>query len=343
MRPFQYTRAATTDAAIAAYGNSEQVKAQKEVHYLGGGTNLIDLMKMGVERPGALVDITRVPLNAIDEHGEGVRIGAMASNTTCANHPLIRSRYPVLTRAILAGATQQLRNKATMGGNLLQRTRCYYFYDPSFGPCNKRNPGSGCSAIDGVNRIHAILGASDKCIATHPSDMCVALAALGATVNVQGPNGVRQISFSQFHRLPEDTPWQDTNLQPGELITSIDLPPMSYGRSSAYIKVRDRNSYAFALVSAAAVIDVDHISGNIRRAHIALGGVAHIPWRAEVAEKYLWGKKAETPVIQAAAEMELRDAKPYSGNAFKVDLAKRTIVRAVMNAANQLAESGLRG
>lgn len=338
MRPFQYTCVTDVKGAISAYGDPTALKEHREVQYLGGGTNLIDLMKMGVERPGALIDVTHLPLKTIEERDGGVRIGAMVTNTECANHRLIRTKYPVLSRAILAGATQQLRNKATMGGNLLQRTRCYYFYDPSFGPCNKRNPGSGCSAINGVNRLHAILGASEECIATHPSDMCVALAALGATVVVEGPNGVRKIGFGEFHRLPGDTPWQDTNLKPGELITAIDLPAMSYGHQSTYIKVRDRNSYAFALVSAAAIVDVDSGTGNIRKAHIALGGVAHIPWRAEVAEKHLIGKKAEVAVTRAAAEMELRNAKPYSGNAFKVELAKRTIVRAVMIAANQLPD-----
>lgn len=323
MKPFTYTRAATVEAAIHAQG-----------YYLGGGTNLIDLMKMGVERPDALIDITRIPLKTIEEHDGGVRIGAMATNTDCANNHLIRTRYPVLSQAILAGATQQLRNKATMGGNLLQRTRCYYFYDPTLGQCNKRNPGSGCSAREGITRIHAILGASEECIATHPSDMCVALSALGATVNVDGPNGSRQIAFTDFHRLPGKTPQIDTNLKPGELITSIDLPPMPYATRSTYIKVRDRNSYAFALVSVAAILDVEE-SGTIRKAHIALGGVAMKPWRAEKAENHLTGKKASHENVRAAAELELQDAKPYPGNAFKVELAKRAITRAVMEVNQQ--------
>jgi xanthine dehydrogenase YagS FAD-binding subunit len=335
MRPFEYKRANTTASAIAAYGNPDALKPHPDVHYLGGGTNLIDLMKMGVERPSTLIDVTRLPLNTIQEQDGGVRIGAMVTNTACANHQLIRTKYPVLSRAILAGATQQLRNKATMGGNLLQRTRCYYFYDPGFGPCNKRNPGSGCSAIGGVNRIHAILGTSDKCIATHPSDMCVALAALQATVLVEGPEGSRKIPFSEFHRLPGDTPWQDTNLKPGELITAIDLPAIDDGQRSAYIKVRDRNSYAFALVSAAAVVDLDFSTGQFKRVRIALGGVSHIPWRAEIAEHHLRGKQPEPDIIATAAKLELRDAKTYSDNAFKVEMAERTIVRAVMTAASK--------
>ncbi len=327
MKPFSYTRANTPEEAIHAYGDGG-------TRYIGGGTNLIDLMKMGVERPDALVDVSRLPLTSIQELEGGVRIGAMATNTACANHPLIRTRYPVLSQAILSGATQQLRNKATMGGNLLQRTRCYYFYDPGLGQCNKRDPGSGCSAKEGVNRMHAILGASEHCIATHPSDMCVALSALGATVLVEGPKGPRQIPFRDFHRLPLDTPQIDTNLQPGELITGIDLPALAYGRRSIYLKVRDRNSYAFALLSVAAILDLDE-RGTIRTAHLALGGVAHKPWRAEKAERYLAGKAPDAAAVRAAADAELQDAKPYPGNAFKVELAKRTMVRAVEAAARQ--------
>jgi xanthine dehydrogenase YagS FAD-binding subunit len=332
MREFRYTRAATAEDAVRAY---DQNGASAETRYLGGGTNLVDLMKMGVERPGALIDVSRLPLAGIEEHEGGVRIGASATNTACANDRLIRTRYPVLSQAILAGATQQLRNKATMGGNLLQRTRCYYFYDPALGNCNKRNPGSGCSAQEGVNRIHAILGASDQCIATHPSDMCVALSALGATVLVHGPNGTRQIAITDFHRLPGNQPELDTNLHPGELITAIDLPALSYGARSTYIKVRDRNSYAFALVSVAAIVDLDE-SGRIRKAHVALGGVAHKPWRAEKAEQHLLGTKPDPAIIRAAANLELQGAKAYRDNMFKIELAKRTIVRAVMTAAAQV-------
>lgn len=327
MRPFTYTRPQTVDDAIHAYGDGPDVR------FIGGGTNLLDLMKMGVERPAHLVDVNRLPLTTIEEHGGGIRIGALVTNTDAANHQLIRTRYPVLSEAILAGASQQLRNKATMGGNLLQRTRCYYFYDPSYSECNKRVPGSGCAAKDGYNRIHAILGASEQCIATHPSDMCVALVALEASVQVKGPKGERSIPMAEFHRLPGHTPQIDANLHPGELITAIDLPAMPYAKRSTYLKVRDRNSYAFALVSVAAILDMDE-SGSVREARIALGGVAHKPWRASKAEKAITGKKPDGPNLRAAAEAELHDAKPYKDNAFKVELAKRSIVRAVTTTVN---------
>lgn len=322
MKPFTYTSANTVEDAVRAYGH------EADVCFLAGGTNLLDLMKMGVERPAHIVDVSRLPLTAIEEHAGGVRIGAMVTNTDAANHELIRTRYPVLAEAILAGASPQLRNKATMGGNLLQRTRCYYFYDPSFRECNKRVPGSGCAAQEGYNRIHAILGASEQCIATNPSDMCVALAALDAVIEVRGPKGDRSIPMTEFHRLPGDTPQIDTNLKPGELITAINIPAMAYGKRSTYLKVRDRNSYAFALVSVASILDVPD-DGSIRRAHIALGGVAHKPWRATKAENFLAGKKPDDGTLRAAAETELAGAKPYAENAFKVELARRSIVRAV--------------
>ncbi len=329
MRPFAITSAGNVEDAIRAYGTSGV-----DVRYIGGGTNLIDLMKMGVERPSHLVDVSRVQLTKVEDHEGGLRIGALVSNTDCANHRLVRQRYPVLSQAILAGASQQLRNKATMGGNLLQRTRCYYFYDPALSVCNKRNPGSGCAAIEGYNRIHAILGASEHCIAVHPSDMCVALAALNAVVRVQGSGGERSIPFVDFHRLPGDKPQIDTNLEPGELIISIDLPALTYANKSTYIKVRDRNSYAFALVSVAAIMDTA-ANGTVRHAHIALGGVAHKPWRAKLAEAALTGKKLDEANVRAAAEREMEHAKPHKENAFKVELAKRSIVRAVMTAASQ--------
>lgn len=322
MRQFTYIRPTSIKEAIAAHG------AKPDAYFIGGGTNLIDLMKMGVEEPTHLVDINRLPFNKIGEHEDGIRIGAGVSNTDAASHALIRSRYPVLTEAIMAGASGQLRNMATMGGNLMQRTRCYYFYDPSYRECNKRKPGTGCAAIEGYNRIHAILGASKECIATNPSDMSVALAALDSVVQVEGPNGPRAIPLTDFHRLPGDTPQLDTNLRPGELITAIDLPSLPYAKRSTYLKVRDRNSYAFALVSVAAILDLDN-SGAVRHAHIALGGVALKPWRAEKAEKLLVGKKPDDANIRAAADAELADAKPYRDNAFKVELAKRSIVRAV--------------
>ena len=327
MRPFTYTRPQSVDDAIQAYADGS------DAYFIGGGTNLLDLMKMGVERPAHLVDVNRLPLTNIEEHEGGIRIGALVTNTDAANHQLVRTRYPVLSEAMLAGASQQLRNKATMGGNLLQRTRCYYFYDPSYRECNKRVPGSGCSAKDGYNRIHAILGASEECIATNPSDMCVALAALDAVVQVKGPKGARSIPMAEFHRLPGHTPQIDTNLHPGELITSIDLPAIPYAKRSTYLKVRDRASYAFALVSVAAVLDMDE-NGSLREARIALGGVALKPWRASKVEKAIAGKKPDEHNLQAAVEAELRDAKPYADNAFKVELAKRSIIRAVNTAVN---------
>ena len=277
-----------------------------------------------------LIDITRVPLSTIEEHGGGVRIGAMARNSDVAAHPLIRQRYPVLSEALLSGASPQLRNMATMGGNLMQRTRCYYFYDPSFRECNKRTPGSGCAALHGFSRIHAILGASQHCIATHPSDMCVALAALEAVINVRGPRGERAIPMASFHRLPGTTPHLDTNLQRDELITSIDLP--SIAPRSHYLKIRDRNSYAFALVSVAAVLDIDG-SGVIREARLALGGVSHKPWRVPEAEGILAGRKPEEAAYKAAADALLKGARPQRYNGFKVELARRSIVRALTTTA----------
>ncbi len=328
MTPFSFTTAKSVDDALQAYTQQPQAK------FIGGGTNLVDLMKMGIEQPAHLIDITSLPLTGIREHNGGLRIGALVSNTAAANHKLVRTLYPVLSEAILSGATQQLRNMATMAGNLLQRTRCYYFYDPSFRECNKRNPGSGCAAIQGYNRIHAILGQSQQCIAVHPSDMCVALAALDAAVQVQGPSGERAIPFAEFHRLPGDTPQIETSLKPGELITAIDLPPMQYGRSCCYLKVRDRHSYAFALVSVAAILDLE-AGGTVREARIALGGVAMKPWRAVKAEKLLAGRKPDDAALQAAAEAELENAKGYEYNSFKVELARRCIRRAVNEAARR--------
>src|SRR5213082_3995108 len=275
MNPFAYVRAANTQEAVT--GISEDQKAK----FLGGGTNLIDLMKMGVETPARLIDINRLPLTKVEElpEGRGIRIGAMVRNSDVAEHPLIVQRYPVLSQALLAGASPQLRNLATTGGNLLQRTRCYYFYDPAFPQCNKRQPGSGCGALNGFNRIHAILGQSEQCIATNPSDMNVALAALDAVVQVQGSKGTRSIAFADFHRLPENTPNIDTNLQADELITAVDLPAIPFATRSHYLKVRDRASYAFALVSVAAALDLGS-NKKINAARLALGGVAHKPWRA---------------------------------------------------------------
>ena len=331
MTPFRYSVPRTVEDAVR-----EISRGAGAAKFIGGGTNLIDLMKMGVENPTQLININRLPLSAIEEHAGGVRIGALASNTAVANHALIRTRYPVLSQAILYGASQQLRNAATTGGNPLQRTRCYYFYDPSYDQCNKRNPGSGCAAIRGYNRIHAILGASPECIATHPSDMCVALAALDAVVEAQGASGARSIPFLDFHRLPGDTPQVDNNLLPGELITSIDIPGIPFAKHSHYLKVRDRNSYAFALVSVATAVDVDE-TGSLRDIRIALGGVAHKPWRASKAEGALKGRKPDEKTMRDAAEAELADAKGYQHNSFKIELAKRCIVRGVREAMKRAA------
>ena len=324
MNPFTYSRAADVPQAIA------DLAAKPHAKFLGGGTNLIDLMKMGVETPESLVDINRLPLEKIEElpDGKGVRIGAMARNSDVAEHELIKTRYPVLSEAFLAGASPQLRNMATVGGNLLQRTRCYYFYDPAFPACNKRQPGSGCGALQGFNRMHAILGQSEHCIATHPSDMCVAMAALEAVVRVSGPKGEREIAFADFHRLPGDTPDRETNLQPDELITAVDLPASKFAARSHYLKIRDRASYAFALVSVAVAVELDAV-GKIATARIALGGVAHKPWRALEAEQALAGKSPGEEAFRAAAEAALAGAKGYAHNTFKIELAKRTIFRAL--------------
>jgi xanthine dehydrogenase YagS FAD-binding subunit len=326
MNPFTYTRADDPQQAVNGIAGNANAK------FLGGGTNLIDLMKMGVETPTQLIDVNRLAFSKIEElSGRGIRIGALVRNSDLAEHPLIAQRYPVLSQALLAGASPQLRNLATTGGNLLQRTRCYYFYDPAFPHCNKRNPGSGCAALTGFNRIHAILGQSAQCIATNPSDMNVALAALDAVVQVQGPNGTRAIPFADFHRLPGMTPSVDTNLDRDELITSVDLPDIPFATRSHYLKVRDRASYAFALVSVAAVLELE--AGRIKSARVALGGVAHKPWRAHTAEAALAGKKPDEQTFRAAAEAELAPAKAYKHNGFKIELAKRAIVRALSTVA----------
>jgi xanthine dehydrogenase YagS FAD-binding subunit len=319
MNPFEYVRAHDHQSAIDA-ATSPAAPAR----FLAGGTNLIDLMREGVEQPRLLVDVTRLPLTVVEERpGGGLRIGAMVRNSHLASHPIVRERFPLLSYAILNGASAQLRNMATTGGNLMQRTRCYYFYDTAT-RCNKREPGSGCDALDGFNRIHAILGASSQCIATHPSDMCVALAALDAIVNIEGPTGARAVPFADFHRLPGDTPDVDTNLRRGELITSVDLPGSSAGLTSTYRKVRDRASYAFALVSVAAAIRI--ADGRISELRLALGGVAHKPWRATAAERTLRGAMPTPEAFARAADAELAPAVPQAHNGFKIVLAKRTIV-----------------
>ena len=328
---FQYARA--NDVADAV----RQIAADPAAKVIAGGTNLIDLMKEDVERPSRLIDISRLPLKSVDETaGGGLRIGALVPNSDLAYHPLVQNRYPVLASAILAGASQQLRNMASTGGNLLQRTRCSYFYDTAT-PCNKRTPGSGCSAIKGVNRMHAILGTSEACIATHPSDMCVAFAALEAKVHVMGPAGERTMAFADFHRLPGDTPYLDSNLLPNEIITAVELPPQGFATNYTYLKIRDRLSYAFALVSVAAALELD--GATIKHGRLALGGVAHKPWRDPAAETALRGQAANQATFARAADRLLRDAKGFHHNAFKVDLARRAMVRALTQAAQGTPQS----
>lgn len=325
MMNFSYTRATTVGDAIQAVAGDPQAR------FIAGGTNLVDLMKYDVERPGRLVDITRLPLKDIEETANGgLKIGALVPNSDLAYDERIERDYPLLASAILAGASAQLRNAATTGGNLLQRTRCYYFYDAGV-PCNKREPGSGCPAKTGVNRIHAILGASEACIATHPSDMCVALAALGATVHVEGPDGARTIAFEDFHRLPGDAPEKDNTLAHGEMVTAVELPAPRFGQNHTYLKLRDRLSYAFALVSVAAAIELD--GDVIGEARIALGGVAHKPWRAPEAEALLKGKLPSSGAFEEAANRLLKGAVGQGENDFKIELARRAVVRALSQAA----------
>ena len=322
MNRFDYVRAGTVAEAVQAFGAGAR--------FIAGGTNLIDLMKYEGEKPRRLIDITRLPLDRIEAHGDGLRIGALATNAKVAYDDQVTARYPMLRNAILAGASAQLRNAASTGGNLLQRTRCYYFYDVAT-PCNKREPGSGCTAIGGMNRIHAIFGTSEHCIATHPSDMCIALAALEATVQVSGPQGDRSIPFAEFHRLPGDSPETDTNLVPGEIIVAVDLPESRFPQHYTYLKLRDRLSYAFALVSVAAGLELD--GDTVKTARLALGGVAHKPWRNREAEALLAGKPATRASFQAAADLIVAEAKPQSANGFKIDLARRAIVRGLEQAA----------
>ncbi|SEK17130.1 MULTISPECIES: xanthine dehydrogenase family protein subunit M [unclassified Variovorax] len=325
MTPFTYVEPGSVDEALAAFGEGTR--------WIAGGTNLIDLMKENVERPRRLVDLNRLALDRIEPSRDGgLMLGALARNAATAYDATVRRRYPLLSAALLAGASPQIRNMATNGGNLLQRTRCVYFYDTA-APCNKREPGAGCSATGGLTRQHAILGASEACIATHPSDMCVALAALEAVVHVQSHTGARAILFADFHRLPGEHPEQDNTLAPEELITHIELPPAAqYEVHSAYLKVRDRASYAFALVSVAAALDLD-TQGRIRSARVALGGVAHKPWRVPEAEALLAGKAASAENFAEAAEVLLQGARSQGDNAFKLIMARRAIVRALETAA----------
>ena len=318
MQPFSYSKAPDEGVALTNYTPGTK--------YVAGGTTLIDLMKLHVETPKHLIDINGLPLNEVELMDEGVRIGTLVLNSDLAYHPLIVERYPLLSQALLAGASAQLRNMATVGGNIMQRTRCPYFRDTTY-PCNKREPGSGCAALSGYNRNHAVLGGSEHCVAVMPSDMCVALVALDAIVRIQGVNGERSVPLVNFHLLPEDHPERETVLATGELITSVDLPALPFAVRSHYLKVRDRASYAFALVSVAVALDI--VDGTIQQARLAMGGVGTKPWRAGTAEAALVGQPAIVETYRAAAEIALRGARPLQHNAFKIEMAKRAIVRAL--------------
>jgi xanthine dehydrogenase YagS FAD-binding subunit len=328
MRPFKYNSGTSISAA------TKLVAANPSTMFLAGGTNLLDLMKEDVERPNELVDLKRIQLSNINETDEGgISLGSLGKNSDAANHKLIRQRYPLLSQAILAGASVQIRNMATNGGNLMQRTRCPYFYDVAM-PCNKRAPGTGCGAYEGINRMHAIFGWTKDCVAVYPSDMAVALSALDAIIKVQTPDGKqRSMSIGDFHRLPGENPEKDTNILHGELITSIELPPNNFANHSYYLKVRDRASYAFALVSVAVGLEVN--GNKITKARIAMGGVAHKPWRAFASEKFLIGKEPTEANFIIAASEEMDQAKPLEHNKFKVELGKRGIARALYMAMNQ--------
>jgi len=324
VQAFDYVRARSIDEAVLNL-------REPSTRCLAGGTNLLDLMKGDIETPVRIVDINRLPLNEIVPTADGgLRIGALVRNSDLANHRYVRERYPLLSRALLAGASPQLRNMATVGGNLLQRTRCYYFYDTAYAACNKRRPGSGCAAREGYNRIHAIFGASPQCVATNPSDLSVALLALDAFVDVRSARGSRRIPLTDFHRLPGSTPERDTNLDRDELIVGVILPPSRFGGRVDYLKVRDRASYAFALVSVATGLRV--VDGRVADARVTLGGVAHKPWRAEAAERALIGRPLNNETIAAASDAAVVGAIPLRDNAFKVDLARRTVARSLRNA-----------
>jgi xanthine dehydrogenase YagS FAD-binding subunit len=331
MNNFDYVRATSVSDAL------HHMRADPSAKFIAGGTNLVDLIKEHVERPSRVIDITHLPLTKVEETaGGGLRIGALVPNSDLAYHPFIAARYPLLASAILAGASPQLRNMASTGGNLLQRTRCLYFYDTTT-PCNKRQPGSGCSAVAGINRMHAILGTSEHCIAVHPSDMCVALAALDARVLVMCSGGERSIPFADFHRLPGDTPHIDSNLRHDEIIIGIELPPQGFAKNYTYLKLRDRLSFAFALVSVAAGLDVQ--DGTIKEARLALGGVAHKPWRDRQAEARLAGAQPSPENFLAAVEIVLRQARGFGHNDFKIELARRAIVRALTQAGRGSPQS----
>jgi len=324
MNQFQYVRPTKAQAAI------EAVAKDPNARFIAGGTNLVDLMKRGITAPQKLVDINRLPLKQIERQGSSLRLGALALNSVVATDQQVRERHPLLALALNAGASPQLRNMATVGGNMLQRTRCTYFYDLSM-PCNKRQPGTGCGALEGINRMHAIFGHSEQCIAVHPSDMSVALVALDATVQVSGPRGSRSIPFADFHRLPGTTPERDTNLEPGELITAVDVPDSPFTKHVHYQKVRERASYAFALVSAAVALDIGN--GTIKAARLALGGVAHKPWRLTTAEQSLVGQPATEETFRRAAAVAMQGAKAFKHNEYKLRLAPNALIQALKTAA----------
>src|SRR5438105_759369 len=331
MKTFEFTRPPDAGAAIATASHSKTAQQGADVRFIAGGTTLIDLMKLNVETPARVLDINRLPLDKIEPTPNGgLKIGATVRNSDLANHPTVRRDYAVLSQALLNGASAQLRNMATTAGNLLQRTRCMYFRDTAM-PCNKREPGTGCPAITGANRMLAVLGTSEHCIASNPSDMCIAMAALEATIHVQGANGARAIAIGDSHLLPGSTPNRETVLEPGDLITHVTLPPPAAGNKQVYLKLRDRASYEFALASAAVVVTI--AGGTVTRARIALGGVGTKPWRSPEAEAALAGQPANEANFRKAAVAALRDAKPQSENAFKIELAKRCLTHAPHTAA----------
>lgn len=331
MKSFEFTRPADAAGAVATAAKAKTAQQGANIRFIAGGTTLVDLMKLSVETPAQLVDINRLPLDTIEaKPNGGLRIGATVRNSDLANDATVKRDYSVLSQAILAGASAQLRNMATTAGNLLQRTRCVYFRDPAM-PCNKRDPGSGCPAITGHNRMLAVLGTSDHCIATNPSDMCVALAALEATIHIQGPSGERAIAIGDFHLVPGDTPDRETLLEPGDLITYVELPPSKSGSKHIYLKLRDRASYEFALASAAVILEI--ANGMVASARIALGGVGTKPWRSPEAESALVGQTANTANFRKAAEAAMSDAKPQSENGFKIELARRCLTHALETAA----------
>ena len=331
MHTFEFTRPKDSAGAIRAASQTKTAQQGADARFVAGGTTLIDLMKLNVETPSQLIDINRLPLATIEETSDGgLKIGATIRNSDLAHHPRVQKDYAVLSQALLSGASAQLRNMATTAGNLLQRTRCVYFRDTAMA-CNKREPGTGCPAITGFNRTLAILGTSESCIATNPSDMNVALAALEATVHVQGPKGARAVPIGEFHLLPGSTPQRETVLEPGDLITHVTLPPPIAGSKQLYLKLRDRASYEFALASAAVVLTI--ASGKVTRARVAMGGVGTKPWRSPEAESALVGQTADAASFRKAAEAALRNAKPQSENAFKVELAKRCLTHALQTAA----------